>query len=260
MRHDGKTALVTGASSGIGRSVALKLAADGANVVIHYNARKDAAEEVANQIVGMGRKAVVIQGDMADASVAEKAVNTTVSELGRIDILSTNAGVIGPMKPFWQVEQAEWDECIDVNLRGVFLCNKYAALKMIDQKAGRIVNTASIFGKKGWPNYGVYAATKAGIIMFTQSAANDLAPHGITVNCVCPGVTDTAMLDYETEHWAKEYGLTIDQMEAEWVKNIPLGRMQTADEQAGIVSWIASDEAAYLTGVSLSCAGGMEMN
>ena len=260
MRFDSKIAIVTGGSKGIGAGICERLASEGAMVVLNYKSSRERAQEVAERITEAGGKVDVQCGDMGDPAAITRLVEYTIASYGRIDILCANAGSVGPMKPISECVAAEFDACFNLNVRGVFLLNRAVLPHMIDQNAGRIINTSSIFGKRGWPNYGIYCASKAAVITLTQAIALEVAKNNITANCICPGVTESDMLIYETEFWAAKSGISIEAMHAEWLKGIPLGRPQTASEQASLVAFLASEEAAYITGVAISSAGGMELS
>lgn len=260
MRFNRKIAIVTGGSKGIGAGICERLASEGAVVILNYKSSADRAQEVARRITETGGKVDVQCGDMGDAAAIERLIEYTITTYGRIDILCANAGSVGPMKAISECVVAEYDACFHLNVRGVFLLNRAVLRHMINQNSGRIVNTSSIFGKRGWPNYGIYCASKAAVIALTQSIALEVVKSNITANCICPGVTESDMLVHETEYWAARSGISYDAMYAEWLKGIPLGRPQTASEQAALVAFLASDEAAYITGVAISSSGGMELS
>lgn len=260
MRFNGRVAIVTGGSKGIGAGICARLAAEGATVVLNYKSSPDRAGEVAERISRSGGKVDVQCGDMSDPEAIDGLAAYTVATYGRIDILCANAGNVGPMKPISECVASDYDTCFSLNVRGVFLLNRAVLPHMKGQRSGRIVNTSSIFGKRGWPNYGLYCASKAAVIALTQAIALEVATDHITANCICPGVTESDMLIEETKFWAAKSGISYEAMYAEWLKGIPLGRPQTADEQAALVAFLASDEAAYITGVAISSAGGMELS
>lgn len=260
MRFHNKIAIVTGGSKGIGAGICQRLALEGATVILNYKSSPDRAQEVADRITEAGGKVDVQAGDMADPAAIAGLIEHTMATYGRIDILCANAGSVGPMRPISECDAAEYDACFNLNVRGVFLLNRAVLPHMISQNAGRIINTSSIFGKRGWPNYGIYCASKAAVITLTQTVALEVAKNNITANCICPGVTESDMLVHETEFWAAKSGISFEAMYAEWLKGIPLGRPQTASEQAALVAFLASEEAAYITGVAISSAGGMELS
>ena len=243
----GKVALVTGGSRGIGRAVALKLAENGADVAINYAGNTAAAEEVKAAIEKMGRKAMLVQGSVADTDGVQALVNQVVKELGRLDILINNAGITRDGL-LMRMKEADWDAVLETNLKGVFNCSKAVMRTMMKQKSGRIVNTASVLGEMGNAGQANYAAAKAGVIGFTKSLAKEVASRGITVNAVAPGFIATDMTKVLT-----------DDQKAEMARSIPLGRAGQPEDVANAVLFLVSDEAAYITGQVLNVDGGMVM-
>ncbi len=242
----GKVVLVTGGSRGIGAAVAVMMAKAGATVVLTYTKHKSDAQRVARRIAKIGSECLIIKSDVKNPAEVWRAVTATVDHFGRIDILVNNAGVwrrgvIGSMT------ERQWDETIDVNLKGTFLfCNAVVPI-MMKQRSGKIINVASTAGQRGEPFYSHYAASKGGMIAFTKAIAAELAPHGIIVNCVSPGWVDTDM----TSHVFRKRG------EARAInKGIPRGRVASADEIAGPVVFLASDLANHLVGAVLNVNGG----
>lgn len=243
----GKVALVTGGSRGIGRAVALKLAENGADVAINYAGNTAAAEEVKAAIEKLGRKAMLVQGSVADTDGVQAIVNQVVKELGRLDILINNAGITRDGL-LMRMKEADWDAVLETNLKGVFNCSKAVMRTMMKQKSGRIVNMASVVGEMGNPGQANYAAAKAGVIGFTKSLAKEVASRGITVNAVAPGFIATDMTKVLT-----------DDQKAEMARSIPLGRAGQPEDVANAVLFLVSDEAAYITGQVLNVDGGMVM-
>lgn len=243
----GKVALVTGGSRGIGRAVALKLAEQGADVAINYAGNTAAAEEVKAAIEKLGRKALLVQGSVADTDGVQAIVNQVVKELGRLDILVNNAGITRDGL-LMRMKEADWDAVLETNLKGVFNCSKAVMRTMMKQKSGRIVNMASVVGEMGNAGQANYAAAKAGVIGFTKSLAKEVASRGITVNAVAPGFIATDMTKVLT-----------DDQKAEMAKSIPLGRAGQPEDVANAVLFLVSDEAAYITGQVLNVDGGMVM-
>lgn len=243
----GKVALVTGGSRGIGRAVALKLAENGADVAINYAGNTAAAEEVKAAIEKLGRKAMLVQGSVADTDGVQAIVNQVVKELGRLDILINNAGITRDGL-LMRMKEADWDAVLETNLKGVFNCSKAVMRTMMKQKSGRIVNMASVVGEMGNAGQANYAAAKAGVIGFTKSLAKEVASRGITVNAVAPGFIATDMTKVLT-----------DDQKAEMAKTIPLGRAGRPEDVANAVLFLVSDEAAYITGQVLNVDGGMVM-
>lgn len=243
----GKVALVTGGSRGIGRAVALKLAENGADVAINYAGNTAAAEEVKAAVEKLGRRAMLVQGSVADTDGVQAIVNQVVKKLGRLDILINNAGITRDGL-LMRMKEADWDAVLETNLKGVFNCSKAVMRTMMKQKSGRIVNMASVVGEMGNAGQANYAAAKAGVIGFTKSLAKEVASRGITVNAVAPGFIATDMTKVLT-----------DDQKAEMTKTIPLGRAGQPEDVANAVLFLVSDEAAYITGQVLNVDGGMVM-
>lgn len=247
MKLEGKVALVTGASRGIGRAIAEELAAEGATVAINYNGSREAAEEVAAKIQENGGKASVFQCSVADPQAVEAMMKQIVSEYGRLDILVNNAGITRD-NLILKMKEEEFEEVLDTNLKGVFHTSKHAARQMLRQKAGSIVNISSISGVMGNAGQTNYAAAKAGVIGFTKSLARELASREIRVNAVAPGFIETDMTEKLSES-AAEAGKG----------QIPFGRFGKAREVAKAVCFLASEDASYITGQVLHVDGGMGM-
>ena len=247
MLLDGKVALVTGASRGIGRAIALRLASEGARVAINYAGNTAKAEEVKAEIEKNGGEAILVQADVADSAAVEAMVNATVEAFGQIDILVNNAGITrdGLMM---RMKDEDFDAVINTNLKGVFYCTKLVSKLMMKKRSGRIINMASVVGLMGNAGQTNYAAAKAGVIGFSKSAAKELAARGITVNMVAPGFIDTDMTAAMTDK-AKEMTLT----------GIPLNRMGTPEDVANAVAFLVSDNASYITGQVINVDGGMVM-
>ena len=247
MLLDGKTALVTGASRGIGRAIALRLAAEGARVAINYAGNVKAAEEVKAAIEAAGGTAILCQADIADSSAVEAMVANVVKEFGTIDILVNNAGITRDTL-LMRMKDEDFAKVLDTNLKGVFYCTKAVSKLMMKKRSGRIVNMASVVGLVGNAGQTNYAAAKAGVIGFSKSAAKELASRGITVNVVAPGFIGTDMTAGLPES-VKEKMLT----------DIPLGRMGEAEDVANAVLFLTSDQASYITGQVVNVDGGMVM-
>ena len=247
MLLDGKTALVTGASRGIGRAVALRLAEEGARVAINYAGNVKAAEEVKASVEAAGGTAILCQADIADSAAVEAMIADVVKEFGAIDILVNNAGITRDTL-LMRMKDEDFAKVLDTNLKGVFYCTKAVAKLMMKKRSGRIVNMASVVGLVGNAGQTNYAAAKAGVIGFSKSAAKELASRGITVNVVAPGFIGTDMTAGLPES-VKEKMLT----------DIPLGRMGEAEDVANAVLFLASDQASYITGQVVNVDGGMVM-
>ena len=247
MLLDGKTALVTGASRGIGRAIALCLAAEGARVAINYAGNVKAAEEVKAAIEAAGGTAILCQADIADSAAVEAMVANVVKEFGTIDILVNNAGITRDTL-LMRMKDEDFAKVLDTNLKGVFYCTKAISKLMMKKRSGRIVNMASVVGLVGNAGQTNYAAAKAGVIGFSKSAAKELASRGITVNVVAPGFIGTDMTAGLPES-VKEKMLT----------DIPLGRMGEAEDVANAVLFLASEQASYITGQVVNVDGGMVM-
>lgn len=243
----GKVALVTGGSRGIGRAIALKLAENGADVAINYAGNTAAAEEVKTAIEQMGRKALLVQGSVADTDGVQTIVNTVVKELGRLDILINNAGITRDGL-LMRMKEADWDDVMHTNLKGVYNCSKAVLRTMMKQRSGRIVNMASVVGEMGNAGQTNYAAAKAGVIGFTKSLAKEVASRGITVNAIAPGFIATDMTSVLT-----------DDQKADMARTIPLGRAGQPEDVANAVLFLVSEGAAYITGQVLNVDGGMVM-
>ncbi len=240
---DGRVALVTGASRGIGRAIALALAARGAEVVAA--ARGDHAGGVAEEIRAAGGRAVPVSIDVTDGPAVDSVVAATLARTGRIDILVNNAGVTRDQLVL-RMKRDDWDAVIATNLTGAFTCTQAVLKSMVKQRAGRIINISSVVGEAGNAGQANYAASKAGLIGFTKALALEVASRGITVNAVAPGLIDTDMTR------AISGGA-----QSEWERRIPLKRLGTADDVAAAVVFLASDEASYITGHVLDVNGGM---
>ncbi|AFY86018.1 3-oxoacyl-[acyl-carrier-protein] reductase [Chroococcidiopsis thermalis] len=240
-----QVAIVTGASRGIGRAIALSLAAEGANVVVNYASSSSAAKEVVEEIEAAGGSAIAIPADVSDAAQVDTLVNTVVDKWKRIDVLINNAGITRDTL-LLRMKPEDWQAVIDLNLTGVFLCTKAVSKIMLKQRSGRIINIASVAGQMGNPGQANYSAAKAGAIGFTKTVAKELASRGIIVNAVAPGFITTDMTS------------NIDSEEI--LKYIPLSRYGKPEEVAGMVRFLAADPAAgYITGQVFNVDGGMVM-
>ena len=246
----GKVALVTGASSGIGKATALALAEQGAAVAINFHRNEAGAETVKQQIVAAGGRAITVQADVTKASEVRVLVERTVAELGPIDILVNNAGSLVERMRLLELTEERFDEVIALNLKSAFLCAQAVAAAMIERKTGTIINVTSIAGRNGGaPGSLHYSAAKGGLITMTKTLAKELSPHGIRVNAVAPGVIETPFHEtFSTPEMMKAYAA-----------NIPLGRVGTPDETSKVIAFLASNAASYLTGETIEINGGMLM-
>src|SRR5579872_3119274 len=243
-RLEGKTAIVTGAGRGIGSAIARELGETGANVIVNYSTSASSAEELAEEIRTLGPKALAIQADVTDIEQVRNMVNQVMETFGQIDILVNNAGITRD-KTLKNMSRENWDEVMHVNLGSVFNCTKMVLPHMLERKSGKIVNISSFVALAGNVGQANYAATKAGIIGFTKSVALEVARHGITVNAVCPGFTETDML-WEVPENIRERIL----------ERIPMHRFGTSEEIAACVRYIAT-EGDYMTAQAISINGGV---
>ncbi|WP_324254190.1 MULTISPECIES: 3-oxoacyl-[acyl-carrier-protein] reductase [Clostridium] len=243
----GKNAIVTGASRGIGKAIAIKLADLGANVVLNYRSNINSVNEVVKEIESKGVKVVAIQGDISKFEDAKKIVDEAMEKLGSIDILVNNAGITKDTL-LMRMKEEEFDNVIEVNLKGVFNCTKHVVPIMMKQRSGKIINISSVVGLSGNAGQSNYAAAKAGIIGFTKSVAKEIASRGITVNAVAPGFIATDMT-----------GVLSDKVKENIKNNIPLKRVGDAKDIANTVAFLSSNMASYITGQVISVDGGMHI-
>lgn len=242
-----KVAVVTGASRGIGRSIALALAEAGADVVVNYAGSEQAAREVASEIEKLGRKALVIQANVADSEQVAQLIQQTIEAFGRVDILVNNAGITRD-NLLMRMKDDEWDDVIATNLKGVYNCIKAVTRQMMKQRSGRIINISSVVAALGNAGQANYVAAKAGVIGLTKSVARELASRGITVNAVAPGFIETDMTSKLGE-----------EIQTGLLNQIPLGRLGKPEDIAHIVRFLASDQSSYITGQTFHVDGGMYM-
>ncbi|HDG8706708.1 TPA: 3-oxoacyl-[acyl-carrier-protein] reductase [Staphylococcus aureus] len=242
-----KSALVTGASRGIGRSIALQLAEEGYNVAVNYAGSKEKAEAVVEEIKAKGVDSFAIQANVADADEVKAMIKEVVSQFGSLDVLVNNAGITRD-NILMRMKEQEWDDVIDTNLKGVFNCIQKATPQMLRQRSGAIINLSSVVGAVGNPGQANYVATKAGVIGLTKSAARELASRGITVNAVAPGFIVSDMTDALS-----------DELKEQMLTQIPLARFGQDTDIANTVAFLASDKAKYITGQTIHVNGGMYM-
>ncbi|MCH7320902.1 MULTISPECIES: 3-oxoacyl-[acyl-carrier-protein] reductase [Solibacillus] len=243
----GKCAIVTGASRGIGRAIALELASQGARVVVNYSGSVEKAKQVVEEIQANGGEAIAVQADVANGESVQQLMQTALETYGSIDILVNNAGITRD-NLLMRMKDDEWDDVINTNLKGVFLCTKAVTRQMMKQRAGRIINISSIVGVAGNPGQANYVAAKAGVIGLTKTTAQELASRNILVNAIAPGFITTEMTD----------GLPEDLKQA-MLKQIPLAKLGQPEDIAKAVTFFASDSANYITGQTLQIDGGMVM-
>jgi 3-oxoacyl-[acyl-carrier protein] reductase len=247
MNLEGKAALVTGASRGIGREIALELARQGANVAVNFSGSEAKANEVVDEIKGLGREAFAVKCDVSNSGEVAEMVKGTIDRFGKLDILVNNAGITRD-NLLMRMKEEEWDDVININLKGVFLCTKAVTRQMMKQRVGRIINIASIVGVSGNPGQANYVAAKAGVIGLTKTTAKELASRNITVNAIAPGFITTDMTEKLPED-----------VKIEMLKLIPLARLGEPKDIAKITAFLASDDSAYMTGQTLHIDGGMVM-
>jgi len=247
LRLQGKNALVTGGSRGIGKAIALELAKQGANVAINFTSNEEKALEVVKEIEGFGVKAVSIKGNVTDSTDVENMITTFNKNFDTLDILVNNAGITKD-NLLIRMKEEDWDGVMDVNLKGVFLATKAVARKMMKQKSGKIINLSSVVGVMGNPGQGNYCASKAGVMGFTKSIAKELGGKNITVNAIAPGFIETDMTEVLSDK-AKEAMLG----------SVPLKRPGKPEDVARLVSFLSSEDADYITGQVIHVDGGMVM-
>ena len=256
---DGKVAVITGASRGIGAAIATRLARDGAAVVLSAN--EAAVHEVAAGIERAGGRAVACEADVTSAADVARLYDTAEAAFGRVDISVQNAGVI-TIARIEAMTEAEWDRVLAVNTKGVFLCCQEAIARMRRHgQGGRLINTASGQARQGFIFTPHYAASKFGVIGITQSLAKEVAKEAITVNAFCPGIIETDMWAYNDAAWGKLLGdYAPGELMREWVEGIPMGRAGRGEDVAGLVAFLAGPDAAYITGQTINVDGGLIMS
>ena len=240
----GKTAIITGSARGIGAAIAICFAKNGANIVLNSRSNSDSLKETLQTVTGIGARAIVSVGDVGDAAYVKTMVADAIAAFGSIDILVNNAGVIKD-RPLCFMKESEWDDVIDTNLKGAFLCTKAAIKPMLNQKWGRIINISSITALSGRPGQTNYGAAKAGMIGFTKSLAREVAGNNVLVNAIVVGVIDTRMTKQIPRETLKE----ISEM-------VPLGRIGRPEEVATVCQFLASDMSSYVTGTAINVSGG----
>jgi len=247
MRLEGKKAIVTGASRGLGRAIALAFAREGADVLVNYASREEQAKEVVAAIEKLGRRAILHRADVSEAGQVRAMVQAAVAQFGRVDILVNNAGITMPKGPL-ETSEAEWDRVLAVNLKGVFLCCQSVAEGMIAQGGGRIINIASTAGQTGTLSGPAYCASKAGVLGLSKCLARAFAPHNVLVNAISPALIDTEILYWRTP--------------AQWkdtLESIPLKRLGNPDDLAETAVFLASSGGNFITGATIDVNGGLYM-
>ena len=253
-----KSVLITGASRGIGKGIAKRFAEEGANLILAAN--EEAIHEVAKEFRMSGVNAISLVCDVTQKSEVERLYDRAIAEFAKLDVSIQNAGVI-TIARIEELQESEWDRVMAVNTKGVFLCCQAAAVRMKARNFGRIINTASGQARQGFIYTPHYAASKFGVVGITQSLAKELAPHNITVNAFCPGIIETDMWAYNDSEWGKLLGnYQPGELMQEWVQNIPMKRAGKAADVAGLVAFLASDDAAYITGQTINVDGGLIMS
>jgi 3-oxoacyl-[acyl-carrier protein] reductase len=244
---ENKVALVTGASRGIGKAIALELAKNGASVAVNYAGSEAKANEVVDEIKANGGNAFAIKADVSNNEDVQNMIKEVISQFGQLDILVNNAGITRD-NLLMRMKDAEWDDVINTNLKGVFLCTKGVTRQMMKQRSGRIINITSVVGVSGNAGQANYVAAKAGVIGLTKTTAKELASRNITVNAVAPGFITTDMTDELSE-----------EMKSEMLKQIPLAKLGEPSDIANIVTFLASEKSKYITGQTMHVNGGMVM-
>lgn len=257
-RFEGKSVLITGASRGIGKGMAQRFASEGAGLILSAN--EEAVHQVAEELKSSGANALSVVCDVTRKADVEALYDRAVAEFGKLDVSIQNAGVI-TIARIEELSEKDWDRILAVNTKGVFLCCQAAAVRMKPRRYGRIINTASGQARQGFIYTPHYAASKFGVVGITQSLAKELAPDGITVNAFCPGIIETDMWAYNDAAWGKLLGnYQPGELMKEWVKNIPMKRAGRAEDVAGLVAFLASEDAAYITGQTINVDGGLIMS
>jgi acetoin reductase-like protein len=258
MRLVGKSAIVTGAGRGIGKVTALRFAREGADVLVP-DLDPATSEQTAGEIRSLGRTGIPMQMDVTRMGDIQRMVDTALRAFGKIDILVNNAGIV-IVRDLLGLTEAEWDRTMDVNAKAAFFCLQAVAREMIKRRSGVILNASSISGRVGRPMLVDYCASKFAVIAITQSAALYLARYGVRVNAVAPGIVDTDMWEQIDREWGALEGKPPGEMKRTRVSAIPLGRIETPEDVANLYTFLASDEAGYITGQTVNVCGGLQMN
>jgi meso-butanediol dehydrogenase/(S,S)-butanediol dehydrogenase/diacetyl reductase len=255
----GRVALVTGGGRGIGRAISLALAEDGMDVAVNYHRDAESAAATVQEIEALGRRAVAYQADVSSVEDDERMVASVLADLGHIDVLVNNAAAPhgADRRLLWEVPEEAWDLVLDVNLKGTFLMCRAAIPHMLARRSGRIVNMASVSGKRGTSRRGAYTASKFGVIGLTQALAQELAPHGITVNAICPGSVDTSRRESTSR---RERALVEREPGAAVLSTPPTGRVARPDDIARLALFFASAQSDHITGQAWNVDGGVVMH
>jgi meso-butanediol dehydrogenase/(S,S)-butanediol dehydrogenase/diacetyl reductase len=254
MRLKDKVVLVTGGGSGIGKAIAIRLAQEGANMII-ADIDQEASEEVAKEITNIGRECLSIKTDVADEKNVKNMLDKALDKYGRIDIAISNAGV-SRMAKFIDITEEDFDFNIDINTKGGFIVSKAVAEIMERQESGKIIFTISMAGKCGSALYAHYNSSKAALLVYMQALAMELAPK-ITVNGVCPGLVKTSMQEREIKWCAELQGISEDLVKSQYLSGIPLGRIEEPEDVANLIAFLASEDANYITGQAINVTGGI---
>jgi NAD(P)-dependent dehydrogenase (short-subunit alcohol dehydrogenase family) len=250
-RFDGQNVVITGAAQGMGKAIAEAFASEGARLLL-ADLNEAGAQAVAKELGGVG-----VGCDVTKADQVQAMIDRGIAELGSIDILVNNAGTI-TMHPVVELTENDWDLVMDVNAKGVFLCTRAVLPSMLERKKGAIVNIASQAGKRGYKLFTHYCASKAAVIVFSKGVALEVAPH-VRINCVCPGIVNTDMMEREYAWEEAMTGEPKDSIQERWMSGIPMGRFQEPHHIAGVVLFLASRDASEMTGQAINVTGGMVM-
>jgi 3-oxoacyl-[acyl-carrier protein] reductase len=243
----GKTAIITGSARGLGKAIAWKLGNMGSNIVLNSTPASNIIEKIAEEFKFAGINVAVTKGDVRNMEDVTAMVNTAIEAFGSVDILVNNAGITND-KLLFQLSEKDWDDVLDINLKGAFLCTKAVYKIMLKQKSGKIINISSVAGVMGNPGQANYSASKAGLIGLTKSTAKEMASRGITCNAVAPGIIITEMTD-----------VLLDSVKENYLNNIPLKRFGTPEEVANVIGFLASESSNYITGQVIHIDGGLVM-
>ena len=256
MRLKGKVAIVTGASQGIGQAIALAFAREGARVVLAARSRAN-LEGTAKKVAALAGTSLVVPTDVTDEGQARALIGRTLAEYGTLDVLVNNSGIAGPTKPVEEVTKEEWEECMSVNVTGMFLCSKYVVPVMKRNRRGRIINVSSISGKRPLPNRTPYTASKMAVIGFTRTLAFELGEYGVTVNAICPGATEGPRITNVIENMAKVGNISYEEAEKTFTGPAALKSLVRAEDHAALCVFLASEEAAHMTAQDINVTAGL---